>query len=100
MPDSAAFEFACDQLEARTSLDRLAARGTVRIALKQAGLDARGITPAQMAVVVQKILPIELGSRGIDAVDEICQTILASMETRARKAFDRPADSPAGRLAD
>ena len=41
MPDSAAFEFACGQLETGTSLDRLAARGTVRIALKQAGLEAR-----------------------------------------------------------
>lgn len=79
MPDSAAFEFACDQLEARTSLDRLAARGTVRIALKQAGLDARSITPTQMAVVVQKILPIELGSRGIDSVEELCQGILSGL---------------------
>jgi hypothetical protein len=79
MPDSSAFEFACSQLETRTSLDRLAARGTVRIALKQAGLEARSITPEQMAVVVQKILPTELGSRGIDGVEEVCQAILAGL---------------------
>jgi hypothetical protein len=79
MADSAAFEFACSQLEARTSLDRLAARGTVRIALKQAGLEARSITADQMAVVAQKILPVELGSRGIEGVDELCQSIVAGL---------------------
>jgi hypothetical protein len=79
MPDSSAFEFACNLLETRTSLDRLAARGTVRIALKQAGLEARSITPEQMAVVVQKILPTELGSRGIDGVEDVCQAILAGL---------------------
>lgn len=83
MPDSAAFEYACGQLEARTSLDRLAARGTVRIALKQAGLEARSITPDQMAVVLQKILPSELTSRGVDAVDELCQSILSGLRSVA-----------------
>ena len=48
-------------------------------ALKQAGLDARNITPAQMAVVVQKILPTELGSRGIDSAEELGQAILAGL---------------------
>jgi hypothetical protein len=91
MADSAAFEFACSQLEARTSLDRLAARGTVRIALKQAGLEARSITAEQMAVVVQKILPTELGSRGIDGVEELCQSILAGLRSVANgPAADTP----------
>jgi len=79
MPDSAAFEFACGQLETRSSLDRLAARGTIRIALKQAGLEARSVTPEQMAVVIQKILPSELSNRGVDSVEEICQTILTGL---------------------
>lgn len=79
MPDSAAFEYACTELEARTSLDRLASRGTIRIALKQAGLEARSVTPEQLAVVVQKILPQELTSRGVDAVEETCQRILTGL---------------------
>ena len=65
MADAAAFDFVCEQLEARTSLDRLAARGTVRIALKQAGLDSRTVTPAQMGVVAEKVLATELETRGI-----------------------------------
>lgn len=72
MADSQAFEFVCDQLEAKTSLDRLAARGTVRIALKQAGLEARSVTPEQMAVVVERLLPTELTTRGVDGGEAVC----------------------------
>jgi hypothetical protein len=98
MPDSAAFEFACGQLEVRTSLDRLAARGTVRIALKQAGLEARSITPEQMAVVVQKILPTELSSRGIDGAEEVCQSILSGLGGVARGPVSDTPDAVFKRL--
>ncbi len=73
MADSEAFDYVCDQLEQRTTLDRLASRGTVRIALKQAGLEARTVTPDQMMVVLDKVLPGELSSRGIDDGEAICQ---------------------------
>ena len=98
MADSAAFEFACNQLETKTSLDRLAARGTVRIALKQAGLEARSITPEQMAVVVQKILPTELGSRGIDGADEVCQGILSGLSRVERGPLSETPDAVFKRL--
>ena len=75
MADAEAFDFVCDQLEQGTSLDRLAARGTVRIALKQAGLEARTVTPDQMTVVVDKVLPAELSNRGIGDADALCGTI-------------------------
>ena len=72
MADSPAFDFVCGQLEERTELDRLAARGTVRLALKQAGLEARSVTGDQMKVVLDKVLPSELASRGIDGGADIC----------------------------
>jgi hypothetical protein len=72
MADAQAFEFVCEQLEARTSLDRLATRGTVRIALKQAGLDSRSVTPEQMAVVTEKVLSTELATRGIANATGLC----------------------------
>jgi hypothetical protein len=81
MADAAAFEFVCEQLEARTSLDRLAARGTVRIALKQAGLDSRTVTPEQMAVVAEKVLINELTTRGVAGAPALCSEIAG----RARK---------------
>ncbi len=61
MATSTAFEWLCDELETKTTLDRLEARGTVRIALKQAGLEATSATAAQIAVVLTRILPEELG---------------------------------------
>src|SRR5690606_5066988 len=64
MAGSQAFEWLCEAIEAGTSLERLEARGTVRIALKQAGLEARSATAAELAVVVGKILPRELRQRG------------------------------------
>ena len=80
MADTRAFNFVCEQLEAGTSLDRLEARGTVRLALKQAGLEARSVTPDQMAVVVARILPEELSTRGIESGAGICAAIGAGLQ--------------------
>jgi len=67
MADSIAFTTACEALESASSLDRLEARGTVRLALKEAGLDAGTVSPSQLRVVVEKVLPNELESRGVDS---------------------------------
>ena len=78
--DTRAFSFVCEQLETGSSLDRLEARGTVRLALKQAGLEARSVTPDQMAVVVARILPDELSSRGIENGAGLCASIGADLQ--------------------
>lgn len=75
MADNAVFGFVCEQLETRSGLDRLAARGTVRIALKQAGLDAANVTPHQMSVVIAKVLPGELTTRGIANAQSVCDAL-------------------------
>ena len=77
MADAPAFDWVCNELEQQTSLDRLEARGTVRIALKVAGLDARSLTPDQMKVVLEKLLPKELESRGVSDSEGVCR-VLAS----------------------
>jgi hypothetical protein len=77
--DSAAFDFACTELERSSSLDRLEARGTVRIALKQAGLEARSVLPDQMKVVVEKVLPSELSTRGVENAESICSSLAAGL---------------------
>jgi hypothetical protein len=81
MADSAAFELACEVLERSTSLDRLEARGTVRLALKAAGLDARNVAPDQMAVVVANLLPHELESRGVEDGDRVCAALGVKLAT-------------------
>jgi hypothetical protein len=84
MADAAAFELACEVLERDTALERLEARGTVRLALKAAGLDARGVTPEQMTVVATNVLPGELESRGVEDGAGVCAALaekLARLET-------------------
>jgi hypothetical protein len=91
MADTGAFDFVCAQLEAGTSLDRLEARGTVRLALKQAGFEARGVSPEQMAVVVARILPEELASRGVEDSAGLCASIGAGLQNlEAGEVGDTP----------
>jgi hypothetical protein len=66
------FDFVAGELERRTDLARLEARGTVRLALKEAGLDARGVTREQMLVTLEKILPGEIRTRGVEQPDPVC----------------------------
>ena len=79
MADSAAFELVCQRLEQSTSLDRLEARGTVRLTLRAAGLEARDVSPDQMRVVVEKLLPQELTARGIAEANALCRHILGDL---------------------
>lgn len=79
MADSVAFDFVCRDLEEGTSLDRLEARGTVRLALKSAGLEVRTVSPSQMSVVVEKVLPGELVARGVADAEAICGAIARSL---------------------
>jgi hypothetical protein len=91
MPDSPAFELVSEALERDTSLDRLAARGTVRLALKAAGLDARSVAPAQMAVVATSVLPGELESRGVEDGDRLCGALVEKLShLEAPAAGDTP----------
>ena len=75
LADSPAFDWVCSELERRTALDRLEARGTVRLALKQAGLDGQALTPDQLKVVLEKVMPKELGMRGVEDADGVCQAL-------------------------
>jgi hypothetical protein len=77
MANTEVFDFVCAQLESRTALDRLSSRGTVRIALKQAGFEPGSVTPEQMAVVVERLLPAELASRDIRDAADLCAALAA-----------------------
>jgi hypothetical protein len=71
MANSETFDRACALLEELTELSRLEARGTVRRALKQSGLDAA----SELAVVVQAILPNELDARGVPDAGSLCEKL-------------------------
>ena len=79
MSDSAVYEFVSGELESRTSLDRLESRGTVRLALKEAGLDPRTVSSDQMQVVLAKVLPGELEARGVTDAQAVCASIQSGL---------------------
>ena len=74
--NSKLFDLAAEHLEQRTHLDRLEARGTLRIALKEAGLEPRSLTLEQLRVVFERILPGELQTRGVDDAASICGAVM------------------------
>jgi hypothetical protein len=98
MPEAEAFDFVCEKIEAGTSLDRLAARGTVRIALKQAGLDSRSVTPEQMAVVIERVLAGELASRGVANAEAFSSDLAAKTRRLPGRGSAETPDSVFRRL--
>ena len=94
MAGSSAFEWLCTALEESTTLERLEARGTVRIALKEAGLEPRTVTPSELRVVVQKILPRELRNRGVQNEAALCDRLVAGLQLLERQPSAPTADTP------
>ena len=92
MADASAFEFVCGEIEQATSLNALEARGTVRLALKSAGVDARSVSAAQLRVILDKLIPGELKKRGCEDADSLCRQIATRI---AGKSFEAAgAESP------
>ena len=92
--DAALFDLAADSLEQHSGFDRLAARGTLRIALKVAGLAPKNVSGAQLQVVFEKVMPGELDSRGVSDVPDVCAAVLADLESAGDAAEDASATSP------
>ncbi len=87
MAVSPVFDLIGSELERRSTLSRIEARGTLRLLLKEAGLEPDGVTTAQMAVVVARLLPKALAKRGVDDADGLCRDL--------REALSRTSDEPA-----
>jgi hypothetical protein len=66
------FEFVAAELQKRSDLEDLEARGTIRLALKSSGLTAREVTREQMGVVIDQVLPRELQLRGVENPEGVC----------------------------
>lgn len=79
---SPAFAWTCAEIERVTSLSELVARGTVRLALKQAGLEAQSVSGDQMAIVLGEILPRELAARAVENAPRLCSEIAQRIRGR------------------
>ncbi len=97
------FDFPAERLEHHASLNRLEARGTLRIALKAAGVDPKNLTGAQLQVVFEKVMPGELKSHGVSDMQDVCAAVLADIARDGGTATDAGVTSPDdifSRLAD
>ena len=73
------FNTAAQLLEQKSEFTRLEARGTLRLALKAAGLDSNYLNFRQLQIVFDKVMPEELAARGIaDAVD-VCASVMEAV---------------------
>ena len=79
MAELTVFEHACASLEELTQLSRLEARGTIRIALKEAGLDPASVRAAELSVVARRVLPGELAARGVADAESICERLRSGL---------------------
>ena len=79
------FSFVADQLEECTPLDRLESRGTLRIVLKDSGLDPKTVTQKQFCVILESVASGELESRGVGEAQAICAALI-------EKINNEPAD--------
>jgi hypothetical protein len=73
------FALVADRLEAETDLDRLEARGTLRIALEKSGVDPRNLSRAELVAVFENIMSDELARRGVSSAAEVCDIVLKSL---------------------
>jgi hypothetical protein len=77
------FDLAAERLEHHSTLDRLQARGTLRLALKAAGLDPKRVTAEQLQVVFDRVLPDELENRGVGEAASVCRAVMGDVASSA-----------------
>ena len=65
-----------------------------RLVLKQAGLEARSVGAREIAVVIEKLLAGELGSRGVDDPDAVCGVLAPRLLGFQSTEEEASADAP------
>lgn len=81
--ESELFARVAAELENRTDLSGLEARGTLAIALKIAGYMTREVGAPELLATVRSVLAGELRVRGVEGEAEICSDVAAMLEAIA-----------------
>jgi hypothetical protein len=92
MAASQSFTWVSQELERITPLERLEARGTLRLVLKKAGLDASTVTTRQMEVAIRELLSEELRSRGVE--EDACEGLLRGLAAAGLSENEVAEESP------
>ena len=88
------FDLAAERLEHHTPFDRMEARGTLRIALKEAGLDPKRVTPGQLCVILAKVMPRELETRGVADPTAACNAVTHDLTKSCALTDMSPSSDP------
>lgn len=73
------FDWLGDRITQRTQLSRTESRGMLRVVLRECGLQAESLTPAQVKVVVASALGPALQRVKVAAPDQVCSALLADL---------------------
>lgn len=85
------FELAARCLAESTGLSETEARGTLRFAMRDAGLRVELLTPAKAKVLLQRVVPRHLTARGHADAQAACD---AAAEALAAQGPERPSVHP------
>jgi hypothetical protein len=77
------FDFLAERIAAATALSELEARGTLRLALKASGLDAKNASAQALRVVVERVLSRELRARGVADAEALCTRLSGGLAAHA-----------------
>ena len=98
MDEAPAFTLTCKVLEQRTDLSAVLIRGTVRLALQEAGLFDSAVTHQEMAVVARKLLPRELSAGGVEGAEAVCGELATRLDETPDEVDDQTPDAVFARL--
>jgi hypothetical protein len=94
------FTIVADRLSRLSDLNELEARGTIRIAFKQAGLDVKRFGLRDLEAVFTKLMPGELTARGCADAAAICEGIVTSLKGEVPESAAASSDEIMRRLGD
>ena len=81
MTEAALFDWAAEALQRASSLNRLEARGALRLALKRVGLDPGSLTRQELTSLLRGPLVKDLEERHLQDADGICRSILGELSS-------------------
>jgi hypothetical protein len=89
MADSAAFDRACELLKQHTTFSEIETRGTVRLALKTMGQNAKTAGKTEIMTALRSALEPELTARSVADAAAVCRKVLEGLA-----AFEASEQSP------
>jgi hypothetical protein len=86
MADSVVFDFVAEELARTTNLDRMEARGMLRVVLKQALFDSKTLNVAQMQMVIDRLLAAQLCRCGVENPESVCEDLAKDLKAKGFEA--------------